>query len=99
MFNRNNVVAGILLGIILPIVVFVLLYQVFSLLEIRGAASGAGLSENFRVRTLAIVAMAVNVLPMRVFQKRRWEDSVRGIVVATAALALGWVFYFGKGLF
>jgi hypothetical protein len=98
MFNRNNLVSGLILGLILPIVTFGLLYQVFSLLEIKGAASSTGFSENFRERTLAIVAIAINIIPMRVFQGRRWETAIRGLVVATGVLALAWVGFFGMKL-
>lgn len=99
MLNRNRLSTGLIIGLLLPAIVFLMLFQVFSLLEKGGAASGTGLSEDFRERTLAIVALAVNVFPMRIFQRRRWEDAIRGIVVATAALAIGWVIFFGKNLF
>jgi hypothetical protein len=98
MFNRNNLTSGLILGLILPIVTYALLYQIFSLLEIKGAASSVGLSENFRERTLAIVAIAINIIPMRIFQGRRWETAIRGLVIATGILALTWVAFFGSKL-
>jgi hypothetical protein len=98
MFNRNNLIAGLILGLLLPLVTYAMLYQIFSLLEIKGAASGTGLSENFRERTLAILAIAVNIIPMRIYQGRRWETAIRGVVIATSVLALGWVAFFGAKL-
>ena len=99
MLNRNNLTAGLIIGLLLPAVAFMLLYQIFALLEIKGAASGAGFSENFRERTLGIVALAFNILPMRIYQRRRWEDAIRGVTVATGALALVWVAVYGRTLF
>jgi hypothetical protein len=99
MLQRNELWVGLFIGILLPLAGFTILYQLFGLLEARGAASGAGFSPNFRERTLAIVAIAFNILPMNVYQKRRWDKAMRGIVMATAALALFWLFRFGLKMF
>jgi hypothetical protein len=95
---KNNLLSGFILGILLPASVFFMLLQVFSLLEIRGAASSYGLSEDFRERTLALVALTINLLPMRIFQRRREDLGIRGIVVATSFLALLWMIRFSPGL-
>jgi hypothetical protein len=99
MFQRNELWVGLVLGLLLPLTVFAILYAMFGLLEGRGAVSGAGLSADFRERTLALVALAVNLLPLRVYRQRRWEAAMRGIVVATGLLALVWLFRFGPNLF
>ena len=99
MLNRNELWVGLLVGILLPLAGFFILFELFALLEQRGAASGAGLSSNFRERTVAIVAIAANLLPMNVYRRRRWELSMRGVVVATAVLALVWVVRYGMKLF
>jgi hypothetical protein len=99
MLNRNEIWAGLLIGLLLPVVVFLVLYQLFALLELQGAASGAGLSSNFRERTLAIVAIAVNLWPMNIYRRRRWELAIRGVVVATSVLALFWLVRYGLKMF
>jgi hypothetical protein len=99
MLNRNEIWVGLLFGLLLPLLGFVLLYQVFGLLEARGAVSGAGFSDNFRERTLAIVAIALNLLPLRLFRRRRWELAMRGVVIATSVLAFVWLFRYGFKLF
>ncbi len=99
MLNRNEIWAGLLIGVLLPALSFVLLYQVFSLLELKGAASGAGFSPNFRERTLAIVAIALNLIPLNLYRKRRWDLSMRGVVIATAVLAFVWLIKYGTKLF
>ena len=95
MFNKNTLLSGIVLGILLPIVGFVLLNTLFQLLDKIGSGSGIGLSENFQERTAGILAIAINLLPMNLFKKRRWELAMRGVVIATGLLALIWVVYFG----
>ena len=99
MLNRNEVWAGLLFGLVLPLLGFLILYQVFNLLELRGAASGVGFSENFRERTLAIVAIALNLIPLNLFRRRRWENAMRGVVIATALMAFAWMFQYGLKLF
>jgi hypothetical protein len=99
MFNRNHLLSGLIPGIILPITLYAMLYSLFGLLETQGAASGEGLSNNFRERTLAIVAIAINVYLIHLFKKRRQETSMRGVVVATGVLAIIWLIRFGPTLF
>lgn len=98
MFQKNLVISGLVVGLLLPAALFAMLYQAFELLELRGLASGAGLSENFRVRTLALLAIAGNLLPMQAYRKRRFELSMRGVVIAVGLYAIAWVIYFGSSL-
>ncbi len=99
MFQRDEIWVGLLYGLLLPTTGFLLLYNLFSLLEIKGAASGAGFSENFRERTLAIVAIALNLFILSRFRKLRWERAMRGVVISTALLALAWLLLYGVKLF
>lgn len=99
MFNRNEIWAGLLFGILFPALGFIALYEIFSLLELKGAASGAGFSPNFRERTVAVIAIALNMIPMNIFRRRRWDLSMRGVVIATTILAFVWVFRYGTSLF
>jgi uncharacterized membrane protein (DUF485 family) len=92
---KDNIVSGILAGILFPIITFVLLTQIYKLLDAFGATNAAGLASNFRERTSAILAIASNLLPMRIFQSRFWQDATRGIVIATGILAIAWVAYYG----
>lgn len=99
MFQRDEIWVGLLYGILFPAAGFLVLYNLFSLLEIKGAASGAGFSENFRERTLAIVAIALNLFALSRFRRLRWERAMRGVVIATSLLAIVWLFIYGVKLF
>ena len=98
MLNKNELWVGLLLGLLLPAVTYTILFQIFSLLEIKGAASTKGFSENFRERTLAIVALATNLYLMSTYRRRRWDKTMRGVVIATALLAIVWLYVFGTKL-
>lgn len=98
MLNKNALWVGLLLGLLIPALLFTILYQLFSLLELRGAASGTGFSQNFRERTLVIVAIAGNLWLLNFYRRRRWELTMRGVVVATTVLALVWLYVYGLKL-
>ncbi|HOY05276.1 MAG TPA: hypothetical protein PLO67_07735 [Saprospiraceae bacterium] len=98
MEKRNNIWFGLITGILLPVLSFVLLYQIFSIMEKLGWVSDKGFSTNFRERTLAVVAIAVNLPLLNLFRRRRWDLAMRGVVIATTALAFGWVIFYGLKL-
>jgi hypothetical protein len=97
--QRNRIFFGLVYGLLLPTITFALLFGLYNLLERQGVVSGEGLAVNFRIRTLALAAIAVNLWLIRLFLKRRWEEAMRGVVIATGLLALAWVFYFMPGMF
>ncbi len=88
-----------LAGILLPVLSLLMLHQVFNILEKLGAVSDKGFSPNFRARTLAIVAIALNLVLLNLFSKRRWDRAMRGVVIATTILAAAWVGVYGVKLF
>ncbi len=99
MLNKNAIWVGLLLGLVVPSLLYVMLLQIFSILEGKGAASGIGFSENFRERTLAIVALATNLILLSIYRRRRWDLTMRGIVIATTLLAFAWLYVYGRSLF
>ncbi|MBL7780423.1 MAG: hypothetical protein JNM22_04330 [Saprospiraceae bacterium] len=99
MQKQNKIWVGLLTGILFPALAFILLYQIFSILEKLGAVSNKGFSPNFRERTLAIISIAVNMILINLYRRRRWELAMRGIVIATSILAFVWVFVYGVKLF
>ena len=96
MLSQNKIITGLLIGIILPIIGFSILYGIFAYLDRADAVSNIGLGEDFRLRTIGIVAIALNAIALNVFYKRRATESMRGIVIATFVYVIIWVFYFGR---
>ncbi len=97
--DKNSILRGTLIGLVLPIATFALLYLIFEGLESSGWVSTKGFSPDFRQRTLAIVAIGLNVFPLKRFQKQRFTESMRGVVIATSVFIIAWVAYFGKSIF
>ncbi|HMN90716.1 MAG TPA: hypothetical protein PKD70_01360 [Saprospiraceae bacterium] len=97
--NRNKIWIGLLIGAALPFVGYAILLMVYDQLDAIGWTSRTGLSDNFRQRTLGVIAICLNLIPLNYFQRRRNFESVRGIAIMTVLYAIGWVLYFGKTIF
>lgn len=99
MFNQNKIWAGLLFGLLLPAVGSVLIFQIFKFLAVLGGASGEGFTPNFRERTSVVIAIALNMIPMNIYRKRRWELSMRGVMIATLLLAFVWILHYSLHVF
>ncbi len=83
LFRRNNLNIGIGLGLLVPIMTFVFLFGLINLFN-----------WNMKTRTLALVAVCLNMLVVSNFRKHRAGESIRGTVIATVVMALGWFAWF-----
>jgi hypothetical protein len=99
MFNRNKIWFGLVFGLALPAVGAVLIFNIFKILAFLGGASGEGFTPDFRERTSIVIALALNLIPMSIFRRRRWELAMRGVVIATTLLAFAWVGHYTLKLF
>ena len=52
----------------------------------------------FRPRTLALLAICLNVLPMNVFRRTYRTRAMKGLLIGVMLLAGGWFFYYGRAL-
>ncbi len=97
MGNRyNSILAGILIGVILPFVGFALLLLIYEQLDQAGWLSSEGFAISFRRRTLVVIAICLNLIPLRIFQNRRANQALRGLVGATVVLVFAWFIYYGS---
>lgn len=95
--TRSNLWIGLAVGLIVPFVGYALLLTLLEQLD-GSALSDGGLNFNFRTRTLSLLALAINLLPMRYFLRRDSYNGVRGIVLATIVYGVVWVYLFGQQL-
>ncbi len=98
MINRryDKMIVGILSGTLVPALTFVLLYVVFDELSQLGIISDEGFSDDFRIRTIALVSVGANVILVRYFQNRYAYNAVRGVVIPTFVFIILWIFYFSS---
>lgn len=94
MFEKDSIVAGLLLGVFIPIVGFAVWLEIYDQLEARDIISGFG-AEDFRRRTSALLGICFNLIPFAVFNNKRFFNSMRGIMIPTIIYGAIWFFYFG----
>jgi len=86
-----------LTGIITAFIVAALAYALIGQLGTWISAS-AGRDLVFTQRTTALIAVCLNVIPMNYFRRVYHNKSLRGLVMGTMLLAVGWFFWFGRDL-
>lgn len=98
-FDRNSRMLGFLLGLIIPIVVFGVLYLIFEGMESMNWVSSEGFRPKFRERTLSIIAIGLNAVLLNYYKKRRATETMRGIAIVTFIFVTIWLALFSKYLF
>ncbi len=98
MLRRDILWIGLALGVVLPVMAYFLLVNVFALLDGLGAADGTGLNLNFRERTLTLLAICVNLLPFRAYNNLRATQAMRGVLLATGFYTIAWIIEYGLDL-
>ena len=96
MFERDKFISGLILGILIPLIGFPILYGLFTGLEHLAFASDDGFRPLFKERTSGIVAIACNAIALNFFQKRRFDQTMRGIVISTSIYIAIWLYFFGE---
>ncbi|MBP7184436.1 MAG: hypothetical protein KBA06_02930 [Saprospiraceae bacterium] len=94
-YNKNNFWIGLVIGLAIPVIGYALLLTIFEFLESSGFADSKGLSFNFRVRTLALIGICFNLIPFHLYKNAKYDNSMRGIAVATVIYAMIWFVRFG----
>ncbi|MFZ2899636.1 MAG: hypothetical protein WA004_13480 [Saprospiraceae bacterium] len=96
MFNRNALVQGLLVGLLVPLAVAAGLFLIFKGLDALNVMSATGFRPLFRERTITLVGIAANALVINQFNKRRFTESMRGVSIATIVYIAVWLLVFWK---
>ncbi|HZV43961.1 MAG TPA: hypothetical protein VFF90_05765 [Saprospiraceae bacterium] len=94
-FKRDSVWTGLVIGIILPVVVYAVLFLLYSFLDSIGVFSDIGFAEDFRTRTLGLISICSNLILMQTIRKSYRNETTRGILIASMILVFIWFFKFG----
>lgn len=91
--KNDHLLTGIVVSLIIPTLAY------FLLLQLQGMISeGSGRAISFELRTIALIAICLNVMPLNYFRKTYRNRSLRGLATGTMILAMAWFFYFGRDL-
>lgn len=83
---------GLVTGLLLPFVSYAILLSISDYFVNNDMATG------FRPRSLALIAVCLNIIPMNVFMSRGQGQSMRGILIITMIYAVAWFLYFKESL-
>lgn len=94
--KKDSVWVGLAIGILLPVVVYAILRLLYQLLDSIGVLSDVGFAEDFRTRTLALVAICSNLILMQTFRRKHYQnETIRGMLIASMILVAIWFWQFG----
>jgi hypothetical protein len=95
MFEKDSLIAGLLLGVFIPFVGYAVVLEIYDQLDAADVISGFGAGD-FRRRTSALLGLCMNLIPFAIFNRKRFFHSMRGIMIPTIIYAGIWFFYFGS---
>ncbi len=97
--SKDSIIIGLILGLAIPFVGYALLLELYDQLETQGIISDIGLTETFRKRTIALLAVCMNLIPFSLFNRRRFYNGMRGLIFPTVIYVLCWLYYFRDSIF
>lgn len=95
-----GILKGLVIGLLIPFIGYFLVKGVFSILVSSGLMDEvtSGISSR-RLRTITLISICLNMIPIQFLNKRSGTNNIRGIVLATLILAFTWLFYFKDSLY
>lgn len=94
MFEKDSIVAGLILGVLIPFVGYAIWLEIYDQLEAADMISAFQVGD-FRRRTSALLGICLNLIPFTFFNRKRFFNSMRGVMFPTIIYGFIWFFYFG----
>ncbi len=100
MDNKNSIVIGLALGAIVPVVGYLLIDFIFLQLQNMGLMDEVKImAYSSRERTTTLIALCCNLIPFNISRKRRWDNTMRGIIFPTLIYVGFWIYRYYAVLF
>ncbi len=98
--EKNSFLMGFVLGAIVPVAGFYLVENIFDVLTQMGWMDEVSMSTGARrYRTMALLAMCCNLIPFNISKVKKWDNTMRGIIIPTLIYVVAWVYTFYDQLF
>ena len=92
--RRDSYLWGFIAGAVVPFVGYAVFLLIFDELDTAGVIEAKNFSPTFRGRTLLLVAICLNLIPMHIFRRRNAYNSMRGVVLPTMGYCIYWLLKF-----
>lgn len=96
--NRDKLLIGLVIGLVVPFVGYAIIAMILDAIQTSESMIDSRLNFDFQTRTLSLLALALNLLPMRYFMNNYANKALRGLVLATMVYGGVWLYYFGMQL-
>jgi len=94
--DRDSFPLGFLLALLFPVVMYGVLLALYDALEGWFLASDLGFAEDFRTRTLMLVAICCNLILFHLYQRWGRDNTMRGMVLPTILFVAYWFVKYGR---
>jgi hypothetical protein len=95
MIEKDSLLLGLVLGVIVPVLGFVAIEFIFNTLTSMGLMDEVSASTGgSRFRTLIVLAICCNLIPFNIAKNRKWDQTMRGIVFPTLIYVGAWIYKF-----
>lgn len=96
-WEKNKIWVGLVVGLLVPFVGLAVLELILEQLDQWVFQQARNkLSESFKERTLYLMAITLNIIPFRLYNRRKKILSMRGMVITTTIYAIVWMLLFAK---
>lgn len=92
---KNKLWIGLLLGALVPFVGFACLLSLNEFIFENGNLGANREEPIFDRNSLFLFGICLNLIPFTIYQRRRLNHSMRGILGATLIYAMVWMYFFG----
>lgn len=98
--ENNNILMGILIGVTVPLLGYIVIEMLFDILTDQGIMDEVTQGSSAkRQRTMALIALCFNIIPLQIIKSRIFGSIIKGIVIITMVYAALWFIYFGSSLY
>lgn len=95
--NKNSIIFGVLVGLVVPLLGFGVWSLVNELLATLDIKNQFGETFQFSKRLVFLLSICSNIFAFRYFSHRYWEDAMRGTIFPTLFYVGLWVWRFHLG--
>ena len=96
MLEKDSLILGLLLGLCIPFVGFATIQMILERVVDSDALNPEMRPINFRPRTIAILAVCLNLIPFNIYKNWRFDNTMKGVIIATFIYVFVWVLYFAN---